>query len=89
MLFNQTRVNTDLQTESYAQADKTERKLINLNILFMQRLVEVQKAQGHFQDKTQKFVNSRTKINSKTFPRFPGLPGRVDTLKKRKTTTTQ
>ena len=42
MLFNQTIVNTDLQTETYTQANKTDRKFINLNILFIKRITVVQ-----------------------------------------------
>ena len=38
------------------------------------------KIPGHFQDKTLKMVNSRTKQTSRAFPGFPGFPGRVDTL---------
>ena len=59
MLFNQTTVKNKLQTENYARANKTDRKLINLNILFIKRLAEVEKILGCFHDKTQKFVNSR------------------------------
>ena len=59
MLFNQTTVKNKLQTENYALANKTDRKLINLNILFIQRLAEVEKILECFHDKTQKFVNSR------------------------------